>query len=308
MSRGGYGYGFFKQKQYNGSIIRKSKLEFTREFDSMLSNSYDSYLDFSFRLYSEFYGGTEEKESVFEKVYEAVSCEAYEKSKEFLENYIENVFSEGTVDSGYINNILKEISTIYYDHINDYYLFLGHEYLSLQLERGLADLKDKDCVRNLRMLDPNYIRASLHKITFLFSKVRESSEYVSDIFAEEVAPNVMYKLKDRIVKISIDILKELYEVVVNEVNDCDFDIGELLVENSEKEETFRGGKLEYIDDYRRLNKLASDNGFKYVRCRGDHGIFKNENGLVVIPQGRTVGKGLSFKIQKAIYSLSSENA
>ena len=59
---------------------------------------------------------------------------------------------------------------------------------------------------------------------------------------------------------------------------------------------------------RKLNKLASDNGFKYIRCKGDHGIFKNNNGLVVIPQGRSIGKGLSFKIQKAIYSLSSESA
>ena len=68
------------------------------------------------------------------------------------------------------------------------------------------------------------------------------------------------------------------------------------------------GKLEYIDDYKKLNKLAVDNGFEYVRCRGDHGIYKNENGLVVIPQGRSVGKGLSIKIQKAIVSLSEATA
>lgn len=64
-------------------------------------------------------------------------------------------------------------------------------------------------------------------------------------------------------------------------------------------------EIKFIDDYRTLNKLAEDNGFKYDRCNGDHGIFKNDKGLiVVIPQGRTIGKGLSFKIQKIIYQFN----
>lgn len=305
MSRGRCGYGSFKQKQYKGSIIRKSRLEFNKEFDKLLSDSYDLYLDFAINLYSEFYGGIEEKESIFEKVYDSISCEAYEKSKEFIEDYIENICSEDTIDKDCISHILKEVYSIYYDCIDGHYLFLGHEYLSSCLEKGLGELRKKDCVCNLLMLDPNFVKVSFHKITFLFNKIKESSEYVSNIFAEEVAPNLMYRLKDRIIKTTLDILKELYEVVINE---CDLDVDELIGENSESEEVYQGAKLDYIDDYRRLNKLASDNGFEYVRCKGDHGIFKNDNGLVVIPQGRTVGKGLSFKIQKAIYSLSSESA
>ena len=57
----------------------------------------------------------------------------------------------------------------------------------------------------------------------------------------------------------------------------------------------------YIDDYKDLNSLAEQNGFTYIRSRGDHGIYRNKEGLtVVIPQGRTIGKGLSIKIQKTI--------
>lgn len=59
------------------------------------------------------------------------------------------------------------------------------------------------------------------------------------------------------------------------------------------------GELKYIADYKELNKVAEINGYNFVRCSGDHGIFKNDDGkIVVIPQGRSIGKGLSIKIQK----------
>lgn len=53
--------------------------------------------------------------------------------------------------------------------------------------------------------------------------------------------------------------------------------------------------------YKELNKLATDNGFNLNRVTGGHGIFVNDNGLVVvIPQGRDIGKGLQIKILKNI--------
>lgn len=56
-----------------------------------------------------------------------------------------------------------------------------------------------------------------------------------------------------------------------------------------------------IYDYRSLNKLAKRSGFSKVRQKGDHGIFKDEDGTIaVIPQGRNIGKGLSCKIQKTL--------
>lgn len=59
------------------------------------------------------------------------------------------------------------------------------------------------------------------------------------------------------------------------------------------------GELKYIADYKELNKVAETNGYSFVRCSGDHGIFKNDAGkIVIIPQGRSIGKGLSIKIQK----------
>lgn len=58
-----------------------------------------------------------------------------------------------------------------------------------------------------------------------------------------------------------------------------------------------------IFNYRDLNRLAEQKGFIKVRQKGDHGIFKDEEGnTTVIPQGRRVGKGLSCKIQKTVNS------
>lgn len=58
----------------------------------------------------------------------------------------------------------------------------------------------------------------------------------------------------------------------------------------------------YISDYKMLNKVANENGFELERVCGSHGIFKSSTGkMVIIPQGRTIGKGLSLKIQREVF-------
>lgn len=53
--------------------------------------------------------------------------------------------------------------------------------------------------------------------------------------------------------------------------------------------------------WRNLEKEAIKKGYQYMRSNGDHGIYKNENGkLIVIPRGRTIGKGLQLQILKQI--------
>ncbi|WP_460377227.1 type II toxin-antitoxin system HicA family toxin [Paraclostridium bifermentans] len=57
--------------------------------------------------------------------------------------------------------------------------------------------------------------------------------------------------------------------------------------------------LRNIYCYKELNKIALDKGYTKVRQKGDHGIFRKSDGsVVVIPQGRAIGKGLSRRIQK----------
>lgn len=53
--------------------------------------------------------------------------------------------------------------------------------------------------------------------------------------------------------------------------------------------------------YTELNKIAKDNGYHLNRVTGGHGIFINKDGkVVIIPQGRDIGKGLQIKILKNI--------
>lgn len=100
--------------------------------------------------------------------------------------------------------------------------------------------------------------------------------------------------------------KELNELLAtldtNTNEDTDKDAEEVSVE----EETFVGDvekvEFKYIDSYLKLNKLAESKGFVKIRSNGDHAIFRDNSGkTVVIPQGRSIGKGLSFTIQNSIY-------
>lgn len=56
--------------------------------------------------------------------------------------------------------------------------------------------------------------------------------------------------------------------------------------------------------YKELNKLALEKGFVLDRCKGDHGIFikklRDEEKIIIIPQGRVVGKGLQATIIKSL--------
>lgn len=92
--------------------------------------------------------------------------------------------------------------------------------------------------------------------------------------------------------------RDIYLSRENEQDLSDEDALDILSSNSIPTDS-----IPYIDSYKELNKLANVNGYNYIRSNGGHGIFKNSSGrIVIIPQGRDIGKGLSIKIQKAILS------
>lgn len=112
----------------------------------------------------------------------------------------------------------------------------------------------------------------------------------------------LYQSKiDPIVDISVEYLNEPVELMKCSLQTIQESIAieeeELEIEHEiENEEGYK-----YISDYRDLNNLAKQRGFVLCRHNGDHGIFRNREGYIaVIPQGRTVGKGLSILIQKTL--------
>lgn len=100
----------------------------------------------------------------------------------------------------------------------------------------------------------------------------------------------LYDLLDSILYDVVDIIKKVYTEKCKSQS----------VEIENKVETHITKMLNLYSS-RELNSLAKSKGFEKHRQKGDHGIFKRLDGtVVVIPQGRCVGKGLSCKIQKTI--------
>lgn len=53
--------------------------------------------------------------------------------------------------------------------------------------------------------------------------------------------------------------------------------------------------------WRDLEKKILDKNFELVRSNGDHGIYRNPKGhIIVMPRGRDIGKGLQIKILKQL--------
>lgn len=307
MSKGRFNYGQFKYKQNLEVAKYKATMEYNRLFNNMLSEVYDLYMDFSFNLYEELMSMEDSDDSFFKKVCDSVSSISYEKSKDEISKYIDSADVDNFNESESCNEILNIVFDVYSDEILYYYNTVCNGYLINLLRNRSRDLSNEECFKELAFLDRTFIKMSVHRFNSLFKRVRSSVTYLNDIFIEECSYNMAIKLKDIIIDCVISSLRDIRsssnvgEIELNEMFN-------LLNTNRGNYEEKSLGKLEYIDDYRKLNKLAVDNGFEYVRCRGDHGIYKNENGLVVIPQGRSVGKGLSIKIQKAIVSLSEATA
>lgn len=77
-----------------------------------------------------------------------------------------------------------------------------------------------------------------------------------------------------------------------------------LTESGEiKDLTVKEDKVVYKQKtWKELHSLAEEKGWSLVRCRGDHGIYKHpcRTSLVVIPQGRPIGKGLQLLIERSL--------
>lgn len=100
-----------------------------------------------------------------------------------------------------------------------------------------------------------------------------------------------------------EVVNPYYEILNKEIDD----ISKILQDKGE-ELTFiikdfpnksEKSKIQKIFDYKKLNKLIENSGYEEVRQTGDHKIFSDGIKSIPIPQ-KTIGKGLSFKIQRQI--------
>lgn len=109
--------------------------------------------------------------------------------------------------------------------------------------------------------------------------------------------NSTVDLENEVVKV-IDSLKSL---IYAEDNNTEYENNkDILCRINEKFSDYNTKIL----GYKELNKLANKAGYTFDRQKGDHATFVKDGKIIVIPQGRTIGKGLSIKIQKDINGLN----
>ena len=182
------------------------------------------------------------------------------------------------------------------------------------------------------------IKLHLRKLIYRLKSLEDNLVNICDVFTCEVHTASLLKSKDLVLELTDSTLKEVFGVVGYDTLSVFDYLVELCYTNDNLEDIFcssvfddtlvdyknvfygndTGGRLrdikvdegtddsvtyKLVDNFRELNRLAENRGYKYVRSNGDHAIFRNKDGyVVVIPQGRSIGKGLSIKIQKTINS------
>lgn len=178
----------------------------------------------------------------------------------------------------------KNILTIYQDYLS--------EHIECLIDNILEIRHINECInRILVKFELTSSKVNSDKLALLrCNKTSKEIKYWIDTLLTEYQNTLLY-YADYCQKEIIRRYKEYSEKSnVPEIN------LEQLLQTSEKRlnKTFKN-----IPSYRKLNKLAKQNGYTKIRDNGDHGIFRRYDGsTVVIPQGRSIGKGLSFKIQK----------
>lgn len=168
---------------------------------------------------------------------------------------------------------------------------------------------------NVRLFDV----ASRNKVDRLLNKMKKQLTkslviYCKDYYTEnyDICMDVLFntivnkerKITDRIIN-PIICSEDCYYALLSYCKEKKYKLNYILDKNYLYDDVcycmVEEGKqpYSYIADYRSLSILAKNKGFDLIRCNGDHGIFRNNKGhVVVIPQGRKIGKGLSIKIQK----------
>lgn len=322
---------FCRNTQNWNSIRVQVKSKFNNKLSSICSQLSNEYIDFICNLYSELDEQILDEKSVFllscnefQEVIHKVSYDYY--SEVFKECFMNEDNAEVVSIKDFCDDVIYSIFKLYCDAVLDSYKTISFTFLGGKIKELIEEFSQTDVFSEMGYFDFNYLKSSVHRLKSLNKKLCDQHEYMYNMFQDEYMSIMVYHLKDYITPVfdvifddcSSDLellgfdnshVLSLIDMLSNEYtkfsekflffkDNLEF---EEILEECESDSSSICNKIEYIDDYKRLNKLATDSGYSMIRSNGDHGIFKNEDGsVVVIPQGRTIGKGLSLKIQKVL--------
>jgi predicted RNA binding protein YcfA (HicA-like mRNA interferase family) len=133
---------------------------------------------------------------------------------------------------------------------------------------------------------------------FLLNKYNQTFITLTNELFEDFLNDVILFMKDYL----LDIVANNESMENKNLNEIIEYIPEENIIIEETSTTTKVPKIKKIFNYKNLQNLALNNGYKYKWSSGDHNIFEHSitNKIIVIPS-HTLGLGLSIKIQKQIY-------
>ena len=286
---------FMKRQSFNALKYREI-LEYNKLFNKLLEDCYNDYIDSLFDVYEGVF--SEERIEEFNSIVRNIRGICMDSSSDDVAVIVELLESGYISDKEFNNKVVYTVFGTYCRELSYIITEKCQERINDIVTTNMNIFLETIASRHFMCLDNKFIKTSIKRFDNLLDKVSKSSIYVNSIFVEERCNVLVERLKSPVIEDCISVVSKYCNFELDLV-----EISSLVSQDLDNCED-PSNRVVYIDDYRRLNKLALDNGFEYIRSKGDHGIYKNKNGTVVIPQGRTIGKGLSCKIQKAISSLA----
>ena len=197
-------------------------------------------------------------------------------TKYLKEEYVDHlpivITLSGPPNSVDITGIVATLSRDLSQELKDKIILLNESF-EFELVMMLADI-----IKRYLSSQKEYDKCTNELQKFLYSdtkKFRRECIYIRDEYIEGLAESE----------------SEMYSVL------------SLLTEDSfllDKPKESTKVKYKNIFDPKEMIKLAEHNGFKYIRSKGDHDIYRNKTGAITIIPQHDLGKGLSIAIQKQI--------
>lgn len=290
--------------------INKNRTSFMKHVNEELLVIYDSCVDFIISIYKDL-EDVDNENCFMVKAYELLKSDIEKDSYEYMKKNYSNVEKFSYED---LDEIIQSVFDINYKYLMCYCRKICIDFMNDKMRNFLSDSSEREEFAFLSFYDPAFLKMFKYKFEKLAINCLEFVKFTDDSMTEECFHHIVHLLKPSILKTVNGTIKEFYgeNIVIDKKSlsegllrdigiKIDYIAKQMDEEVIEEEETdIDDSSVVFTDDYKELNRIAEENGFSYVRCNGDHGIFKSENGMVVIPQGRSIGKGLSIKIQKNI--------
>ena len=178
-------------------------------------------------------------------------------------------------------DLLSIIKNAMIEASKDLYVTILKELSSSQLEAITEELR-KQCSVNNISVDFN----RLDNYVFLYYIEAFPIKQLKTILDTMLECSII----ERFDNISDKVYEDSMNIVRNRLTEFDF-------EEVELKKAFEYTLL----SWKELEQKILDNNFSLVRQNGDHGIYKNVDGqVIVMPRGREIGKGLQIKILKQL--------